>query len=137
MPLNRAWLNSLVDEAPPTDVGTTVNKGFVSDFHDVIDAALLPLETEPLPSHAATHAAGGSDPVTLTPSQVVGLTATLADKVSTSDPRLTDARTPTAHASTHVPGGSDALPVDASPEVGSLRTLGTTPMQAAAGNDPR
>lgn len=59
--------------------------------------------------HAPTHRAGGTDPVQITQSQVDGLTTDLASKVSNTDPRLSDARTPTAHASTHRPGASDSL----------------------------
>lgn len=90
-------------------------------------------------SHASTHAAAGSDPVTLAQSQVTNLTTDLAGKVpttrtvnakalsadvtlsasdvgavSTSDSRLTDARTPTSHASTHASGGADAVSLAAS-----------------------
>lgn len=52
---------------------------------------------EPDP-HAATHGVGGSDPVQLAQSQITGLTGELASKVSGSDPRLSDARTPTGAA---------------------------------------
>ena len=44
---------------------------------------------------------------------------------------------PLVHAATHLAGGSDALPVDAATGVGSLRTLGTSALAAAAGNDIR
>lgn len=56
-----------------------------------------------IPAHASTHGVSGSDPVTIAPSQVTGTA------VITTDPRLSDARTPTTHATTHVPGGSDAI----------------------------
>ena len=46
-------------------------------------------------------------------------------------------RIPTAHHTTHEPGGSDAMAVDQAAGVGSLRTLGTSSVQAAAGNDSR
>jgi hypothetical protein len=75
--------------------------------------------------HAPTHAAGGSDPVTLTQAQITGLAAALAGKASTT------------HATTHQPGGADAMAVDAAPTTGSLRTLGTGANQAAPGNDAR
>lgn len=61
--------------------------------------------------HAATHADGGTDEVTLTQAQVTGLTSALAAKVEDTDPRLTNARTPTAHALTHAAGGSDPVSV--------------------------
>lgn len=54
-------------------------------------------------THASTHAAAGSDPVTISPSQVSGTA------VITTDSRLSDARTPTAHKTSHATGGSDAL----------------------------
>jgi len=57
--------------------------------------------------------------------------------VASTDPRLTDARTPTAHHTTHEPGGTDAMAVDAAAATGSLRTIGTGALQAAAGNDSR
>jgi hypothetical protein len=44
--------------------GTIWNKAEIGAFHDVIDAALAPLEAIPL--HASRHAAGGSDPVNVT-----------------------------------------------------------------------
>lgn len=59
--------------------------------------------------HAASHAAGGSDPVTVAQSQVTNLTADLGNKVDTSDGRLSDARTPTSHAATHKTAGSDPI----------------------------
>ena len=45
--------------------------------------------------------------------------------------------TPTAHHATHEPGGTDPMAVDSAAGVGSLRTLGTSPNQAAPGNDAR
>lgn len=62
--------------------------------------------------HAASHAAAGSDPITIAESQVTNLVADLAGKASTTDPRLTDARTPTAHATSHKSGGTDAIKID-------------------------
>lgn len=80
-------------------------------------------------THASTHAAAGSDPLSgISPSQISGTA------VVTSDSRLSDARTPTAHATTHNAGGSDALAIDAAAATGSLRTLGTSSTSAAAGN---
>lgn len=68
--------------------------------------------------------------------------------VSTTDIRLSNARTPTAHKTTHQPGGTDTLTgltdasVDAANKDGtaatpSMRTLGTGALQAAPGNDAR
>lgn len=47
--------------------------------------------------HADTHLQTGTDPLVLPESQVTGLVADLADKAETTDPRLSDARTPSAH----------------------------------------
>jgi hypothetical protein len=57
--------------------------------------------------------------------------------VAGNDPRLADARPPTAHASTHNSGGSDALAANSAAATPSLRSLGTTATTAAAGNDTR
>lgn len=79
--------------------------------------------------HAAQHAAGGTDPLTLTSSQISDFataaaaaapsttnaslltSGTLADArlSSTVTAALTNARTPTAHASSHATGGGDAI----------------------------
>jgi hypothetical protein len=75
-----------------------------------------------------------ADPVVYRKSEVDTL---LAAKLNTTDPSVTNARTPTAHATTHQPGGTDAMAVDAVAATGSLRTLGTGAQQAAAGNDAR
>lgn len=48
---------------------------------------------------------GESDIPSLSPSKITGTA------VITTDPRLSDARTPTAHASTHEPGAADAIDV--------------------------
>jgi hypothetical protein len=55
------------------------------------------------------------------------------DLTLTTDPRLSDARTPTAHATSHNSGGGDVLAIDAVVGTGSLRTLGTGAQQAAVG----
>ena len=61
MPLSRSWLNSLVDDSGAGLDGTVWNKHEIGLFHDVIDAALLPVETGK--PHAPSHAQGGADPV--------------------------------------------------------------------------
>jgi hypothetical protein len=58
MPLNRTWLNSLVDDDGSGATGTPWNKAAVSTFHDVIDAGTVP----PAP-HASTHLQGGADAI--------------------------------------------------------------------------
>ena len=52
---------------------------------------------------------GRSDPDQHPIGAVTGLQGALDGKVSTSDQRLSDARTPTAHKTTHATGGTDAL----------------------------
>ena len=86
--------------------------------------------------HAATHSQGGTDAVDVKnlDGYPGGITTFLrADKSFAVPP----AGVPTAHATTHEPSGSDPMAVDAAVGVGSLRTIGTGPTQAAAGNDPR
>lgn len=63
-----------------------------------LDARVLALETDGAPpeTHAATHAEGGADPVTITQAQVAGLVAALAGKLSATPPAfatLADAAT--------------------------------------------
>lgn len=70
----------------------------------------------PVPStgvspHAASHRQGSSDPVSITQAQVDNLPSDLSNKVGTSDPRLSDARTPTSHRNSHYAGGSDAMDI--------------------------
>lgn len=69
-------------------------------------------------AHKTTHENGGTDEIS-----VAGLSGVLADPqppiigagatqaVAGNDPRLTDARTPTAHAASHQNGGSDEINV--------------------------
>jgi len=52
---------------------------------------------------------GRSDPDQHPIGAVTGLQGALDGKVSTSDQRLSDARTPTAHKTSHATGGTDAL----------------------------
>jgi len=63
-------------------------------------------------------AAGGAAPI----SQVTGLQTALDNRVLGTDPRLTDARTPTAHAASHADGGSDEITV-ASSQVSGLDAI--------------
>lgn len=65
------------------------------------------------------------------PSQVTGTA------VVTSDPRLSDARTPVAHKTTHATGGSDALtPADIGAAVAGAAPAAHAGSHAAAGSDP-
>ena len=64
-------------------------------------------------SHAASHAADGSDSLTLSANQIGSGTLDAArlpaSAVLTSDARLSDSRSPTSHKNSHSTGGSDAL----------------------------
>jgi hypothetical protein len=62
-------------------------------------------------AHAASHASDGSDAVTLAVSQVTGLQTALDGKASSTDSRLSDARTPTSHAGSHAAAGADPITV--------------------------
>ncbi len=77
-------------------------------------------------AHHATHAAAGSDPLTLTKAQISDFptlgtasakdvpssgNASSAQVVYGTDTRLSDARTPSAHETTHLSGGADAIPL--------------------------
>ena len=65
--------------------------------------------------------AGGAVPQ----SQVTGLVAALVDKISDSDARLVDARTPLAHAASHTATGSDPLTLTVAQITGLSSTLST------------
>lgn len=93
--------------------------------------------------HAYTHETGGNDQITKLDGGVI-TSGTVADArlpatiVRTTDPRLSDPRTPLAHHTTHEPGGSDAL-TDLS---ATTLTSGTVPDARLAANivratDPR
>jgi hypothetical protein len=62
-------------------------------------------------AHAASHASGGGDAVTLAVSQVTGLQTALDGKASSTDSRLSDSRTPTSHAASHAAAGADPITV--------------------------
>jgi hypothetical protein len=72
-----------------------------SDFVDQYNRAIQfgQIYAGALPAHAVNHMIGGSDLITPAGIGAVDLT----------DPRLTNARTPTAHKSTHATGGTDTL----------------------------
>src|SRR5262245_25049738 len=119
MAIDRTNFNSWIDDDGSGTTGTVLNKArFDDDILDPIDAELATkvVSSDPRLSdartptlHAGTHAAGGTDPVTVTQAQVSGLTTALGSKVETTDPRRSDARTPTTHAATHASGGSDPV----------------------------
>ena len=74
-------------------------------------------------AHAASHASGGSDAISIANTQVSGLgTASTKDVAATGnasstqvvlgdDTRLTNSRTPTAHKNSHEEGGADQITV--------------------------
>lgn len=115
--LNRAFFDAWVDDDGSGTTGTIWNKTAIDQLLDAVDAALASSFTPT--AHATSHAAAGSDPLTLAESQITNLVSDLstlasglAGKASSTDPRLTDARTPTAHASSHQFGGGDAIKLD-------------------------
>ena len=80
--LNRAlWFNGLVDDDGSGTTGTIWQKVEVGKFMDTIDAALVASGYTPA-AHAASHKAGGSDPIKLdefaAPTDVVTLNASTA-----------------------------------------------------------
>lgn len=84
--------------------GTTV--GTVCDGSDArLSNARTPT------SHASSHTAAGSDPLTLSQSQITNLTSDLAGKASST------------HASTHIVGGSDELTLSQSQITGLTGAL--------------
>lgn len=103
-------------------------------------------------AHKATHEPGGVDALNVDAAANSGSLRTLGTGATQAAPgndtRLSDARAPTAHKTSHEPGGTDALTgltdaavaaanKDGTAGVASLRTLGTGPQQAVAGNDTR
>lgn len=125
-----------------TSLTTTAHGGIVASTDPRLTDARTPT------SHASTHAAAGSDPVTLAQSQVTNLTTDLAGKVPTtrtvnskalsSDISLTASdvgaapTTRSISAGTGLTGGGD-LSADRTLAV----TYGTTAGTAAQGNDSR
>jgi len=116
------------------------NSNFVDDFNRALQyKQILAYGPSNVPLHAYTHFAGGVDAISASDINAVGLT----------DPRLTDARTPTLHASTHKHGGSDEVATASSAangipkasasgllDIGWLPT-GATPTTLCVGNDAR
>ncbi|HKB39430.1 MAG TPA: hypothetical protein VKD72_23540, partial [Gemmataceae bacterium] len=91
MAIDRTNFNSWIDDDGSGTTGTVLNKArFDDDILDPIDAELATkvVSSDPRLSdartptlHAGTHAAGGTDPVTVTQAQVSGLTTALGSKV--------------------------------------------------------
>lgn len=70
--------------------------------------------------HATTHELGGTDELELDPTQITGIA------VVDTDPRLTDARAPTAHDTTHELGGTDELALDPT-QITGIAVIDTDP----------
>jgi len=81
----------------------------------------------PPQAHAASHAAAGTDAVTLSPSQITGTA------VVTNDSRLSDARTPTAHG--HTSGEVSGLGTAATKDIPATGNASAT--EVVYGSDTR
>lgn len=100
------------------EAGYELDTGNLKVGDGVLAWNALPYFSTPIGLHAATHENGGSDEIS-----VAGLSGLLADPqtpiigggandaVAGNDPRLSDARTPTAHAASHQNGGGDEISV--------------------------
>ena len=135
LPINESDVNNLVSDLA----------GKVGTSDPRLSDARTPL------AHAPTHSSAGSDPVTISNTQVTGLgTASVKDAPASgnassgqvvigSDTRLTDARTPVAHASTHAHGGSDPVTITYS-DLASIPSTFTPSAHASThahgGSDP-
>ena len=78
-------------------------------------------------------AAGGEVPQ----AQITGLATTLSGKVDDTDPRLTDARTPTAHASTHGSGQSDPITIAQSQVTGLSAIISNNGLTGSSNHETR
>lgn len=68
-----------------TQADLTAHNAATTSVHGIADTAALALTGDAPTAHAASHAAAGSDSVTVAESQVTGLTAALAAKVPRSE----------------------------------------------------
>jgi len=81
-------------------LGVNVQKLGGTTVADRLDAVDVLVATKASTAHAASHAYGGTDAITITQDQVTNLSTTLAGKASTS------------HKTTHGYGGADAISLD-------------------------
>ena len=79
-------------------------------------------------SHAASHEAGGSDEIDVSPTQIVTTSGSVSDvlTIGLSGAEWAPAGTPGAHASTHSAAGTDALTLSASQMSGTAVTQADT-----------
>jgi hypothetical protein len=105
-------------------------------FHSLdtfnLDGDTASLISYPPISHHTSHEPGGSDAMAVNATATIGSLRTLGNTSTSAcagnDPRLSDARTPTAHATTHKSAGSDPIKLDelAAPTDGITLNASTT-----------
>jgi hypothetical protein len=119
--MSRAFFTPIVQYAPASAPNHLVTKQFIEDLVgdgevgvsdvDGLQAALDAKAPTASPALTGTPTAptatAGTDTTQIATTEFVA--DAIADKVDTTDSRLSDARTPTAHASTHVGDGTDAI----------------------------
>jgi hypothetical protein len=87
--------------------------GTLPDARLSTNVQMKPLLAADLPAHASRHVPGGVDALPVDQAAATGSLRTLGTSATSAaagnDPRLSDARTPTAHRISHETGGGDAI----------------------------